>query len=922
VINLLHFALLGLGLGAIYALPAQGIVLVYRSSGVINFAQGAIGVAAAYVEWELQFRHGQSYVTSVVVAVAFAAAIGLFMQTVMMQRLRFATPTIKMASTLGVLLILEAIATLLYGADQYVIPSELPSSIWDLGDGISVTSDRIYLFLLAIAVTVALWLCYRYSKFGRNTNAVAENPRAASSVGLSPNTTAAWNWAIGSGLAAIAAILLVPIQTLTVGNMDALLLPTLAAALVGGFQSFPLTLVGAIIVGVLQSELTYYTAVQGVSESAPFVVIVIMLVARGRSLPLRDYFLQRLPLVGTGRIAPIPTGVALIAVSLLMISASDIWAGALTQSITGAIILLSVVVVTGYAGQISLAQAAIGGFSAWIAASLSAHAGLSFLLSLIVGVAASVPVALIFGFTAMRTRGLNLAIATLGLGAAIEYIILDNQTLTGGVFGLSVQVPTLFGYSLDPLIYPQRYGLLCFAFLVVAAVAVANVRRGSTGRRLLAVRANERAAAALGINVPETKLYAFALSSAIAGLGGVLMAFQNTIVSVSSFTTEFSVILICYAVICSVGFIGAAFVGSLLIAGGIGTQAMNYLFAANSSSGNVGNYLSLVGGAVLVLYVLQDPDGLTAMNLKFARSHLRKLGRRAPRPLATNESNVSQSAVSSFRPCTLEVEGLTVQYGGIRAVNDVTLRVTPGRVVGLIGPNGAGKTSFIDAVTGFVDSAVGKVTLDSAAISGLAAHRRARAGLVRSFQSLELFDDLTVLENLRSAADGRERRTYLTELVKPRRLDVPGDLSAVLRKLNLSASLDRVAGELSHGERRLLAIARAIALRPRVLLLDEPAAGLTSVETKELGELIRWLARDCNLGVLLVEHDVELVLSLCDEVVVLNFGEVIARGNPDKIRNDPIVIEAYIGGPASEPESGDGVGVAVANREDEELGQG
>jgi ABC-type branched-subunit amino acid transport system ATPase component len=181
---------------------------------------------------------------------------------------------------------------------------------------------------------------------------------------------------------------------------------------------------------------------------------------------------------------------------------------------------------------------------------------------------------------------------------------------------------------------------------------------------------------------------------------------------------------------------------------------------------------------------------------------------------------------------------------------------------------------------------------------------------------------LTVLENLRSAADGRERRTYLTELVKPRRLDVPGDLSAVLRKLNLSASLDRVAGELSHGERRLLAIARAIALRPRVLLLDEPAAGLTSVETKELGEVIRWLARDCNLGVLLVEHDVELVLSLCDEVVVLNFGEVIARGNPDRIRNDPIVIEAYIGGPASEPESGDGVGVAVANREDEELGQG
>src|SRR5690606_34988200 len=206
------------------------------------------------------------------------------------------------------------------------------------------------------------------------------------------------------------------------------------------------------------------------------------------------------------------------------------------------------------------------------------------------------------------------------------------------------------------------------------------------------------------------------------------------------------------------------------------------------------------------------------------------------------------------------------------------------RIVGLIGPNGAGKTTLIDTVTGFVRPAEGSVSLNGEDMTGWPVHRRTRAGVSRSFQSLELFESSTVRENLAVASDPSDARSYVTDIVAPRRAPLSPAAVAAVKALELEDLLDTRISDLSYGRRRLVAIARAVATQPSVLLLDEPAAGLSSSETRELAAVVRRLADEWGLGILLIEHDMSFVMSLCDEIVVLNFGQQIARGTPEEVR--------------------------------------
>ncbi len=894
--ELIRFAILGFGLGAMYSLAAQGLMVVYRGSGVLNFAHGAIGMVGAYVEWEVRTNLGQPFVVSVVLGVLASAALGAAMHLGLMRPLRHASSLARIVATLGVLIALQGITILRYGSKVTFVESELPSSVIEVF-GLAVPVDRLWLLGIAVVLTVALWAIYRYTRFGIATTAVAENQRAASALGLSPEVVATLNWALGSALAGFAAILVAPIVTLQVNTMTTLVLAAMAAALVASFRSFPIAFAAGMGIGITQTELSQYTQVTGLAQSAPFIVIVGVLLLRGRGLPLRDALVQRLPAVGSGRVRVVPVVVAVALATVLVGIVPTEWQDSFVTTFATAVLLLSIVVVTGYAGQLSLGQFAIAGFGAWVAGRAVDGLDWSFLPALLLGVVATVPLGVLFAVPAVRSRGVNLAIVTLGLGTALELMLFNNGNLVGGFSGTEVGKPTLFGLDINAVEHPDRYAWVCLGFFVLAALAVASMRRGRSGRRLLAVRTNERAAAALGISVVGAKLYAFALAAGIAALGGVLLGFQkDTINYASEFTSFSSISAVAWAFIGGIGSILGPLIGATLAPGSVGAQVANAVFSDD--------YIRLASGIILLVLVLGNQDG----SVNEIAKQLRALGRLLRRvvPRRGTAPKVQRIALPEERrervPATeLSVTGLTVRYGGVTAVDDVSFTVRPGAITGLIGPNGAGKTSVIDAITGFTSVRSGGVRLAGEEISALSPVRRARAGLSRSFQSLELFEDATVYDNLRAASDPRDRWSYLTDLVHPATPPLPGHVVAAIREFRLEDDLHRTVQDLSYGQRRLLAIARAVATRPSVLLLDEPAAGLDSVESMELARLVRRLADEWGIAVLLVEHDMSFVMGVCDELVVLDFGRKIAEGRPEVVRRDPTVIAAYLG-ETDEPE--------------------
>ena len=303
-------------------------------------------------------------------------------------------------------------------------------------------------------------------------------------------------------------------------------------------------------------------------------------------------------------------------------------------------------------------------------------------------------------------------------------------------------------------------------------------------------------------------------------------------------------------------------------------------------------YLPLAAGFLLLAVLISAPDGLAYQDWRRIGQLRARLGK--PRPAQTPPV-IPQIAAHRVKAHVLAIDDLAVRFGGVTALDAVSLRVRPGEIVGLIGPNGAGKTTLIDAVTGYVRPARGRITLNDIDITGRTPTRIARSGLSRSFQSLELFDDMTVMDNLLVACERHDTLAYLTGFVHSRREPLTASVCAAIQEFDLEPYLTQTPSSLPYGRRRLVGIARAVATEASVILLDEPAAGLDQNESAELGNLLRRLADEWGMGILLIEHDVELVMRICDRIHVLNFGRQIAEGTPEQIQSDPAVIDAYLG---------------------------
>jgi ABC-type branched-subunit amino acid transport system ATPase component/branched-subunit amino acid ABC-type transport system permease component len=887
--EILRFALVGFGIGAIYGLLGQGLLAVYRSAGVLNLAQGAFAMTGAYVFLEFRGTGTVDGVRALLIAIGITSALGVLSHIVIFKHLQQRSELTRLIAALGLLLILESAFALHYGSIGDAVAPLLPIKSWEVLPNIEIGQDRVIIFLIGVAVTAAIWVAYRYTAFGRVTIAVAENRRSAAALGYSVQNVSAANWAVSGALAGLAGALLAPISGIQVSSLSLLVVPALAAVLAGGFRSFPITFIAGVAIAVAQSLVSAYVTTPGWSQAVPFLLIAIVLTLRGKSYPGRGEILQALPRVaaasGTSRIRTLAFGAILI---VLFLTLGAEWNLALLASATFAVIGLSVYAVTGLAGQPSLATFALAGIGSLTAARVEHATSVGLIPAVLIGGASAGIVGVIVGIPALRTRGPNLAIITLGLGVVIDAVIFSNLQYGGGVDGISVGVPSLFGSSLTSA---SHYGVVVAVILVLLVIGMQNLRRGGTGRMMLAVRANERAAATLGIDIGRVKLYAFAISAVIAGFGGVLLSFRSgTVVVVNQYGPFLSLTVVGLVVMGSVGYPSGALIGACLAGAGVAS----YLFESHFS---ISKYVPLIGGIGVVLTVLMNPDGIAAATSDTVASLRRRRGRK-PQIAEFAETCDEPTQDRKRDVAGLVAHRIGVKFGATTILHDVSLSIPPGKVVGLIGPNGAGKTTFIDAMSGLIRSS-GSITLDDVPIDRLSASRRSRAGLGRSFQSLELFEDLTVLENV-TAGTGRRRAGGLRDFFLPRPPLLTKHARIAIDEFELREHLNDRPGELGFGRRRMVGIARALSTSPSVILLDEPGAGLDARQIMELGHLIRRIAKEWGLGVLLVEHDIDMVLAVCDQIVVLESGRVLASGKPAEIAANEAVIEAYIGGGADE----------------------
>lgn len=668
--DVIRFALLGLGTGAVIASVALGLVLTYRASGVVNFAQGAMASWAAYTYYSLTHigtlpilpapllpddvalgEEPWPPVPALIVSVVVAGIIGMVIYLVVFRPLRLAAPLARIAAAVGVMITLQAAIVIRFGSKPVSVESVVPDATVDVF-GIDLGLDRYVLLGVVVLVTVALTLVFSRTRFGLSVSAAAENERAATLVGISAHRLALVTWTVASMLAALVGVMATAITGLTPTLLTLTIVPALAAALVAGFTSFAVAAAVGVGIGMAQSVLLLAEVrVDGwptsLGTALPFLVIALVMLATGRGLPER----------GSGEVSALPPAYAppinrprLVAYSgfAVLVALLTVWApfdyrAALNASMIGTLLALSLVVVTGLAGQISLAQVTLAGLSAFAVGTVGTELGFGLLVALPAAVVVAVGAGLLFGLPSLRTRGASLAILTLAAAVAVQQTVLTHDGWFGTATLASTPPPRVLGLDLGPDssfpigdgdIPSPAFGLLLFVITALAACFVMRLRRTPLGIQMLAVRSNERAAASAGVNVAVVKLTAFGIAAALAGLGGAMTAYSLGSFTARSFDVLASLVLLAIAYMGGISTVGGAVWAGTLATGGLFVALQDNFYEA-------GQYTGYIAGIGLLLTVVLYPQGIDGATRAWTSSIGTWIGRRARRPETVAKAEAS-----------------------------------------------------------------------------------------------------------------------------------------------------------------------------------------------------------------------------------------------------------------------------------------
>ncbi len=601
--------------------------------------------------------------------------------------------------------------------------------------------------------------------------------------------------------------------------------------------------------------------------------------------------------------------------------------------------LLSLVILTGWVGQISLAQAALMGVGAFTAAQVTNHLSIEYPFHAVIAGAAAALVAVLIGFFALRIRGLYLAIATLGFQWALEASFLEWQPFSGGFNGVKIK-PLKWpccDFSDERVLY-----YLAWPTAILIILMVANLRDSKTGRAWFAIRSSEVAAKTLGVNVTNYKLLAFAVSGFVIGVAGSIKL--NLVGSATPFAYNFqvSIIFLAVAVLGGIGAIAGAVVGAIVY-----TFTDQYIFSLQFFAGKI----ELFAAALLIFTILRNPAGIIGVREEIRERIAERRAKKerrdkqsivlepqaeaggalsddarelvsasegAPPPISGAQENISGEATSAAERLTayaatrgqrlerpdatpmLEVRDVSIRFGGVVANDAVSYEVRPGEICGLIGPNGAGKTTNFNAVNGLLVPNSGNVHFLGRDITKEPVHARARLGMARTFQLMRLFPRLTVLDNLMVGTHLQNDSGFTSNLLMLNRSRTEDRrnrerVEEVMAMLGITQHAEsRVAG-LPFGVLRLVELGRALVTQPRMLLLDEPASGLDVAETDAFAEILFKVRDEMGHTIFIIEHDMRLVMMICDYIYVLEFGRNLAEGFPHEIARNEAVIAAYLG---------------------------